>query len=312
MFLNQTEAQMKFEWRVVDTQTQILKSFLKQKGISKRLLAKIKFHGGKLYVNHEEKTVRHTLQVDDIVTVYVPNEESQDNVYAAHLPIDILYEDDHILVVNKPHGVISIPSYAHPHYSMANRVKGYFVKKNYENQVIHVVTRLDRDTSGVMLFAKHQFAHALLDEQLRAHTIDKQYIAIGTHLLPEESGFISAPIQRCPDSIMKRQVAEDGDGKPALTEYTLIEKFHNGTMYRVKLHTGRTHQIRVHFTHKQSPLVGDTLYGSPVDPVLDRQALHCESIRFNHPFTKEVLICHAPLPEDIQKWIDKERELKNG
>lgn len=308
----QLEDYMKFEWRVHDTQTHILKSFLKQKGISKRLLAKIKFHGGKLYVNGIERTVRHVLQEQDIVTVYVPNEASQENVYAAHLPIDIIYEDEHILVVNKPYGVISIPSYAHPHYSMANRVKGYFVEKNYENQVIHVVTRLDRDTSGVMLFAKHQFAHALLDEQLRAHAIDKQYLAIGTKTLPEESGFISAPIQRCPDSIMKRQVSEDGDGKPALTEYRLVEQFHNGAMYRVKLHTGRTHQIRVHFTYKQSPLVGDTLYDAPVDSLLTRQALHCESIRFKHPFTQEELVCCAPLPEDIQQWIKKEREIEHG
>ncbi|MBF0779604.1 MULTISPECIES: RluA family pseudouridine synthase [unclassified Granulicatella] len=299
---------MQLQWTVTKNDPELLKHFLKAHKISKRLLARIKFNGGKIYVNHVEQTVRYTLQVGDIVTVVFPQEHAQDNVYVSNMPIDIIYEDDYVLVVNKPAGITSIPSYAHPNYSMANRVKGYYVRQAYKNQVIHVVTRLDKHTSGVMVFAKHQFIHALLDEQLRQGDVDKRYAALSEKAIQgEEHGVINAPIERAPDSLMLRQVSKTNQGKIAITEYWKQEEFKNGVLYYIKLHTGRTHQIRVHFKYKQATLLGDDLYGGAMDKGLDRQALHCYQLSFYHPITQDYMHFNAKFPEDMENWLIKER-----
>ncbi|NEW61887.1 RluA family pseudouridine synthase [Granulicatella sp. zg-ZJ] len=297
---------MYFEWTYEKEVEISLKAFLKAHDISRRLLAKVKFHGGQLLVNGKEETVRYVLKNGDCIRMVIPKEEAQPNVIPVFLPIDILYEDEHVLAVNKPAGVASIPSYLHPKYSMANRVKGYFVQNNNEHQVIHIVTRLDKDTSGVMLFAKHQFAHGQLDKQLRAGQVDKQYIAIAQQSDELfEYGVIDAPIGRVPDSIMTRQVIADGSGKEARTEYWLYARGYNMSVYKIKLHTGRTHQIRVHFTHKKATLIGDDLYGGRMDTSLQRQALHCEKLVFKHPFSDEIITCHAPMPKDMQVLVEK-------
>lgn len=298
---------MEFRWENKSTEPISLKEFLKNKGLSKRLLAKVKFEGGSIYVDDIERTVRYRLQENEVVRLVLPKADPQDSVQPYFDDITILYEDEHVLVVNKEAGVASIPSFVHPSYSMANRVKGYYISQNYEHRMIHVVTRLDRDTSGVMLFAKHSFAHAQLDKQLRDKKIQKFYVAIAPKSLQlNESGFFDEPIGRDDQSIMIRKVVEDGSGKSALTQYWRIGYGHLADVYRIQLHTGRTHQIRVHFSYHQAPLIGDDLYGGNMTTSIKRQALHCSQLTFFHPFTDEEITIAAPLSDDLQTWIDKE------
>ena len=168
---------MEFTYHYERQEPQQLKYFLKEQGISKGLLAKIKFQGGKIFVNDQRQNVLYSLVQNDTVTIVIPDEGEHETVLLDETPIEIVYEDQHLLIVNKPAGIASIPAQYHPNGTMANRVKAYYKQQGYQDQVIHVVTRLDRDTSGLMLFAKHGFAHAKLDVQLR----QKQLIKISSN-----------------------------------------------------------------------------------------------------------------------------------
>jgi 23S rRNA pseudouridine1911/1915/1917 synthase len=181
---------------------------------------------------------------------------------------------------------------------MANFIKAYYQKQNYPNQVIHVVTRLDRDTSGLMLFAKHGFAHALLDYQLRSGKVVKKYQAwVASSERLEDSGEIIAPIGRDERSIIARMVRSDG--KPAHTSYQTLRSYPRCRLVDIRLHTGRTHQIRVHFSFLGAPLLGDTLYGG-TDTLINRQALHCYFLEFWHPFLSKTITLEINLPRDMQ------------
>lgn len=292
---------MEFSYQVKNLDHGRLREFLKAQGISKSLLAKVKFQGGKIYVNGKIENVLYELKINDVVKVVIPKELPHETVLLDNEPLDILYEDDHFLVVNKPSLVASIPSQYHPNGTMANRVKNYYVKNNYENQVIHVVTRLDRDTTGAMLFAKHGFAHALLDQELRKKEVDKFYYAYvsGSVENLKSHSFIAGNIARDLSSLLKREVVKTG-GKEALTEYWLEEKKGNYAKVKLKLHTGRTHQIRVHLSSLSCPLLGDDLYGGSKS-LISRQSLHCASISFYHPFLQQRMTVTCPLPQDLEK-----------
>lgn len=296
---------MKFKWVMTTNEPMQVKTFLKNQGISKGLLAKVKFQGGKIEVNQREQNTRFNLFKGDEVTVTIPDEKEHETLLLDPTEIDVVFEDAHFLVVEKPAGVASIPSQYHPNGTMANRVKAYFLKQGYPNQVIHVVTRLDRDTTGLMLFAKHGFAHALLDKELRKKAIIKKYQALvggaTTHLKAHE--VIERPIGRDVRSLLKRMVTESG--QPATTEYWLMATKANLALVAIQLHTGRTHQIRVHFEDLGCPLLGDEMYGGQMDAGIQRQALHCCELRFFHPFTKKELALSSNLPPDIQVICDQ-------
>lgn len=291
---------MKFTWTYEKDHPQQVKYFLKEQGVSKGLLAKIKFQGGLIQVNDHEQNVLYQLKARDIVQITIPDEGEHITLLTDEQPIVIIYEDDHFLVVNKPAGIPSIPAQYHPNGTMANRVKAYYKEQDYVNQVIHVVTRLDRDTSGVMLFAKHGFAHALLDQQLRAKQVEKRYQALvgGAVADLKVHGLIDLPIARDLSSLLKRKILSEG--RHAETEYWLQERTEQTAFVDIQLHTGRTHQIRVHFEAIGCPLLGDELYGGDMDQGMERQALHCRYLSFQHPFTQEALVFEAPLPEDMQ------------
>ena len=241
------------------------------------------------------------MDIGDEVVIDIPPEEGFETLEAIDYPLDILFEDDHFLIINKPSGVASIPSVNHSN-TIANFIKGYYVKQNYENQQVHIVTRLDRDTSGLMLFAKHGYAHARLDKQLQRKAIEKRYYALvkgDGHLEPQEE--IIAPIARDEDSIITRRVAKGG--KYAHTSYQIVASYGNIHLVDIRLHTGRTHQIRVHFSHIGFPLLGDDLYGGSLDHGIERQALHCHYLSFYHPFLEEQLVLECPLPDDFETLI---------
>ncbi|SER93761.1 23S rRNA pseudouridine1911/1915/1917 synthase [Isobaculum melis] len=306
MRLSEREKKMKFSWTYENEEAIQVKQFLRTKDISRALLAKIKFNGGLILVNDIEKNAIYFLKKGDQVTVVIPDEAGHETTIPVHLPIDIVYEDEHLLIVNKPSGVASITSQVHPSGTMANRVKGYYVAQNYPNQVIHIVTRLDRDTTGLMLFAKHGYAHAKMDIQLRKKQMTKKYQALISGSIPEGTHqMIDAPIGRVEGSLMERQVRPDG--KVAQTEFWVASCFEEGTLVDIQLHTGRTHQIRVHFAAIHHPLIGDDLYGGKNQEPVERQALHCAKLVFHHPFTGELLTIESPLPQDMQGWLANQK-----
>lgn len=292
---------MRFEF-IADEHVKV-KTFLRKHEVSKGLLAKIKFRGGDIRVNGQSQIATYLLDIGDQVVIDIPPEEGFESLEAIDYPLDILFEDDHFLILNKPFGVASIPSVNHSN-TIANFIKGYYVKQVYENQQVHIVTRLDRDTSGLMLFAKHGYAHARLDKQLQKKSIVKRYFALvkGAGVI-EPEGNIIAPIARDEDSIITRRVAKGG--KYAHTEYKVIASYGDIHLVDIRLHTGRTHQIRVHFSHIGFPLLGDDLYGGSLEHGIQRQALHCHFLSFYHPFLEEQLEISSPLPDDFKNLITK-------
>ena len=297
---------MEISWQYQGANWQKLKTFLKQKGLSRRLLATIRNDNGQILVNGKSGRVVDKVVPGDYVTIVLPYEVNRKAPLAkSYVPIDIIYEDRDFLLVNKTAHVATIPSILHPNDSLVNRVAGYYELRGYKGLIPHVATRLDRDTSGLVLFAKHRLAHALLDQQLRQHTIDKRYYALLTGNLTLNQLAVNQPIARKSDSVIKREVRDDG--KSALTEYFVADRLQNATGCQIKLHTGRTHQIRVHSEYIGHPLVGDNLYGGKIAMPLQRQALHCYKLTFYHPFLERNVIFTSPLPADISRYIEKNR-----
>ena len=290
---------MRFEF-IADEHVKV-KTFLKKHDVSKGLLAKIKYRGGGILVNDEPQNAIYLLDIGDKVTIDIPKEEGFESLDAISRELEVVFEDDHFLILDKPAGVASIPSVNHSN-TMANYVKAYYIDSGYENHQVHIVTRLDKDTSGLMLFAKHGYAHARLDKQLQKRAIEKRYLALvkGDGLL-EKEGEIIAPIARDEDSIITRRVAKGG--KYAHTSYKVIEQFGNIYLVAIHLHTGRTHQIRVHFSHIGFPLLGDDLYGGSLTEGISRQALHCHTLKFYNPFSGEEIGRASPLPTDFEHVI---------
>ncbi|MCU9533205.1 RluA family pseudouridine synthase [Streptococcus sp. CSL10205-OR2] len=290
---------MRFEFKA-DRSCKV-KSLLKEHDISRGLLAKIKYKGGNIWVNGIEQNAIYNLSEGDVVTVDIPNEKAYEKLKAVPFSLDIVYEDDHYLVINKPVGYASIPSAIHDN-TIANFVKHYIIEQGYDNKQIHIVTRLDRDTSGLMLFAKHGYAHARLDKQLQTKAIKKRYYALveGEEDLPQ-FGEITAPIARDIDSIITRRVHESG--KPAKTSFQVVKQYGKVKLVDIELHTGRTHQIRVHFSHLGHPLLGDDLYGGTLDKGINRQALHCHYLSFVDPFTNQLMSFSSGLTDDFERVI---------
>ncbi|BAH43515.1 pseudouridine synthase [Brevibacillus brevis NBRC 100599] len=208
---------------------------------------------------------------------------------------EILYEDDHLLIVNKPVGLLLHPTERYHHVTLDHLVSGHFFRTGLEAKVRHV-HRLDQDTSGVVLYAKHPWASALLDEMLRERTIKRTYVAYVSGQMPKERGKINEPIGKDRNHGTRRRVTPNGD--PAITHYQVKERFQTATKVECQLETGRTHQIRVHFSHIGHPLLGDELYGGKRE-LIKRQALHAAVLKFEHPFGGEVIEVTAPLPLDL-------------
>lgn len=290
---------MQFSWYVPkDLAHKSLGKFLHHEGLSKTLLSKAKFHGGAIYVNHHQRNSDYPISAGDQITITLAPERDAAYIEPVFEPLPILFEDAHFLIVNKPAGLPSIPSRHFAHDSVANRVKGHLIQIGHESRSVHVITRLDQDTSGLMLFAKHSFAHALMAKQLHSQSLEKTYLAIAAGTFDQKAALIDAPIARVDAYQMKRTV--QANGKPSQTKYRVLQQCTQGALLQVLLLTGRTHQIRVHMAHIGHPLFGDPLYGPNLaSGGLKRQALHCAHLRFVHPFTQEVVDCKAPMPADM-------------
>ncbi|MEH7223942.1 RluA family pseudouridine synthase [Bacillus sp. JJ1566] len=290
------------EWKISSQDSgKLVKEFVKEQDISRTALTDIKFAGGGIFINSVPVTVRHRLIEGEVLKVVFPPEEPSLELIPENLPIQIVYEDPYVLVVNKPPYQQSIPSRESRTGSLANALLYYYLSLGL-GATVHLVNRLDRDTSGLLLVAKHRHIHHLLSVQQKAGRLKRTYEAIIHDGLVGDSGTIDAPIGRKDDSIIERQVREDG--QRAVTHFQVIQKFGDCTHVQLQLETGRTHQIRVHLSHIGHPIVGDDLYGGERREI-GRQALHCRELRFLHPMDKNEVVFYAELPEDMKELLEK-------
>lgn len=217
------------------------------------------------------------------------------------MDLNILYKDEWLLILNKPSGIAIHPSILHFDTSLSNGVKYYFDTINLKKK-IRPVTRLDKDTSGIVVFAKCEYIQECLIKEMQNKTFKKKYYALCTGTFEKSKGTISLPIARRPGSIIERQIDFE-NGQNSVTNYKVIKTFQNLTLIECELETGRTHQIRVHMSGINHPLLGDTLYGKCSD-LINRQALHCHSIEFLHPITNEKIKIDCDLPNDFIEAIN--------
>lgn len=292
---------MEFTWQNEGKQ-QTLKKFLAARGVSHRLMGKIRRQKGAVLVDGKKVPFGTVLHQNEQVTLVLPEEKPVIKIAASPKPIEVLYEDANWLLVAKPAGLTSVPGPSNREDTLVNRVKYYLERNGRKNVVPHIITRLDRYTSGVVLLAKHSFAQGLIDKQVSNHEFDKRYYAIVAGQITKQHGLIEAPLKRKEGENF--QVVSP-DGRQAVTEYWLKANLAGGSLVEVKLHTGRTHQIRVHFQSKGHPLLGDELYKGPLDMGIERQALHAYHLAFNDPFTNKRLVVEAPLPSDMKSVLAK-------
>ena len=292
---------MEFTWQNEGKQ-QTLKKFLAARGVSHRLMGKIRRQKGAVLVDGKKVPFGTILHQNEQVTLVLPEEKPVIKIAASPKPIEVLYEDANWLLVAKPAGLTSVPGPSNREDTLVNRVKYYLERNGRKNVVPHIITRLDRYTSGVVLLAKHSFAQSLIDKQVSNHEFDKRYYAIVAGQITKQHGLIEAPLKRKEGENF--QIVSP-DGRQAVTEYWLKANLAGGSLVEVKLHTGRTHQIRVHFQSKGHPLLGDELYGGPLDMGIERQALHAYHLAFNDPFTNKRLVVEAPLPSDMKSVLAK-------
>jgi 23S rRNA pseudouridine1911/1915/1917 synthase len=276
-----------------------IKEFLKAHQISKAALTDIKFSGGKILVNGDEMNVRYLLKMGDQLSVIFPIEVPSEGLLSESIPLEIVFEDEYVLIVNKPPFMNTIPSREHPSGSLANALLGYYEQIGLSSAT-HIVTRLDRNTSGLVLVAKHRHVHHLLSEQQKSGLVKRTYVAIVHGRLEEDVGTIKEPIGRKSNSIIEREVSEYG--QYACTHYTVLKHLNDFSYVELQLETGRTHQIRVHMSYLGHSLLGDDLYGGSLE-LINRQALHCRSVAFIHPFSGRVMSFEVPLVGDMGKLI---------
>lgn len=268
---------------------------------SRRIIIALKFDGGQILVNGFPRTVRYCLATGDLLAIVFPSEKIAENLIPEDISLDIIYEDPDIIIINKEAGMATMPSMNHRSGTVANGLLAHY-QKNDINYTIHVVTRLDRDTSGLMLIAKHRYSHSLLAESQLNGKLKREYKALVDGHPKNKQGTINAKIARKKGSIIERTVSDLG--KEAITHYKVIAEYNNHSLVQVELETGRTHQIRVHFSNIGHPLLGDDLYGSNHN-ALKRHALHCDCLTFEHPLLNKEISFQVSIPVDMKNLITR-------
>lgn len=262
--------------------------------LSKNIVKNLKKYDDGILVNGERVNVLKTVKEGDELLLTMHEKQNSD-IAPFDVKIEVLYEDEDIIVFNKPYAMPTHPSRNHPSDTLANAMVHYF---KGENITFHAITRLDRDTSGAVLIAKNAYSAQSLGKDMKEKRIIKEYVAVVNGVPKEKSGIIAAPIRRKTEGKVLRCIASDG--KEAITKYC-VEK-ENGSFSIVSLFpiTGRTHQLRVHMSHIGNPIYGDTMYGALQSG--ERTRLHCRKISFFHPATHEEMTIEAPLPSDIRLY----------
>ena len=243
------------------------------------------------------------LEPGEVLTVRLYEDiENGSLIIPSDEPIDIVYEDEDLILLNKKGDMVVHPSYAHYKDSLSNALAGYY-KKTGQEHVMRVIGRLDRETSGLIIFAKNRHSASILSRKSERMSRRKEYLALCSGIFETKEGTVDAPIERIPGQRMIREVRDDG--KRATTHYKVEKEFQDFSLVRLKLDTGRTHQIRVHMSYIGHPLLGDNLYGKEIEDNkgLTRAALHACHLEFEQPITGEKLSFEAQLPEDMQNAI---------
>ena len=271
--------------------------FLKKEGFSRHILSSMKNTPNTIILNGERGFGRSVLKPQDHLIVTVPETESGENIIRTKMDLNIIYEDEDILVINKPADMPVHPSAGNYENTLANGIAWYFAEKG-EDFVYRCINRLDRDTTGLLIVAKHLLSASILSDMVGKREIHREYLAI-VKGIPPENGTISAPIGRKKGSAILREVNFE-TGEPAVTHFARLEIRNGLSLVSLKLETGRTHQIRVHMGYIGCPLIGDYLY-YPECSRISRQALHSHRLSFLHPITGKALSFTAPLPEDMEK-----------
>lgn len=268
--------------------------FLKHLGFSHRLITKLKQTPDGILLNGEHIRTIDPMSEGDVLEINLPTDKKESISIPVEMPLDIIYEDDDILVLNKPAMLAVHESHNHLGDTLSNAV-AFHLKKEGKPSAFRAVGRLDKGTSGLMVCALNRYAASRLSGKIK-----KQYLAIATGVY-EGEGTIDAPIYR-PDPILTVRTVDER-GEKAITHWKALKNDGKNTLLRVRLETGRTHQIRVHFASLGTPLVGDTMYGTP-DERICHQALHCCECRFIHPVKNEEMHFFCDMPDDMKKIIE--------
>lgn len=279
-----------------------LREYLKSKQkLSSRLIKGAAIEG-RITVNEKITKLNYVVKHNDEIGFNVVKEESQ-NIDPEKMDIKVVYEDSDIIVVNKRPGIVVHPTKSYPNGTLANGLLYHFKEKG-ENCIVRLVSRLDMDTSGLIIIAKNQFSHMALARDMSNENFEKSYLAIVHGNMKEKQGTINLPIYRTGGDTIKRVV--DERGQESVTHFKVVESFNKGDLVELTLETGRTHQIRVHLTHLGHPLYGDSLYGTEDDSdYIERQALHAYKLKFPHPRTGDILSLETDIPEDMKELLDK-------
>lgn len=267
--------------------------------MSDRLLLKLK-KLDKIYLNGNVTSANHSVLENDLIECYLDYEEDNSNIVPTEMSLNIIYEDEAYIVVNKPAGIPVHPSMDHYTDSLSNGIAFYFNQIGLKKK-IRPVNRLDKDTSGIVIFAKNEYIQECLVRQMKSKEFIKKYIAVVNGNLDNLEGTINVPIARKEGSIIERCVSETGD--IAITHYKVLKRKTDFDIVECILETGRTHQIRVHFAYLGHSLLGDTLYGTS-SSLINRQALHAYEVEFTHPLSKKKVKYVANVPEDLNKLME--------
>ncbi len=279
---------------------QTVKHILKNElGLSERLVKKLKY-SGKILCNTVPVRVIELVKAGDIIEADIDFIEDAPEIIPEDIDLDIIYEDDCLIAINKKPHIVVHPTCSHRSGTIANAIMRHMLKKG-EFKKIRPVSRLDRDTSGVIIFAKNEFVQESLIRQMGNNSFKKEYIGIVHGIINTAAGTIDLPIERKPGSIMLRHTSPTGDR--SVTHYKVLKHLNNSTYLKFDLETGRTHQIRVHCQAIGHPLIGDTLYSDIKTGLIGRQALHSYKVSFTHPFHNSKMDFLAQIPDDINSLI---------
>lgn len=277
-----------------------IQNFLMEKGYSRQNITELKKMPESILIDGRWEYVKYLLKEGEILTIHIKEMESSEKIEADDIALDICYEDEDILVINKPANMPVHPSLNHYHGTMANAVAHYYQKQGKE-YIFRCINRLDRDTTGLTIMAKHMVSGAILGQAMVERQIHREYLAIVAGEDLADEGCVDAPIARKCDSLIERVVSEDG--QRAVTHYKVLERRNGLALIALHLETGRTHQIRVHMKHIGHPLIGDSLY-APEYMLMGRQALHSHKLTFKHPMTGQEMVLTQELPPDMKHILE--------